>query len=260
MKRADTRKNESYLPKEKKPSREGERSVEKSKQNPRVLGLGGRNSRARRIGYTQLYSSIPFFQQNLNKKGGVKVENLKEYIINEKTILLKGEYDPFGNLCTRVFEGDRTFLVDMAPVALINHTLLHQGGDFRGALESSRFLLGPIKMYPIKINAVLDIWLFPTKAYKKDSCAWFALTHIRKTKAIGVRKTEVSLSYGHTFTVEMKQSSFNDKRQKADDLREMMTKNIKNPLSFYVKPKQGFYIFEDSYRLKGKNPRDSHRG
>ncbi len=177
------------------------------------------------------------------------------YIINEKTILLKGEYDPFGKLCTRVFEDDQTFLVDKAPVGLINHTLLLQGDDFRGALESSRFLLGEMKMYPIKVNETLDIWLFPTRSYKKDNCVWFALSHVRKTKASGVRKTEVSLSYGHTFKVEMKQSSFNNKRQKAEDLREMIRRNSKNPKFFYQKPEQqGFYICEDCYQRKEIDP------
>lgn len=186
------------------------------------------------------------------------MEIRKDYIINEETILLTGEYNQLGKLCTRVIEGANTFLVEMAPIALMNKTLLRQGCTFQGALKSSRFLLGPMKMYPIKINAKLGIWLFPTKSYKKENCVWLAVTHVKDSKTAGMRKTEVCLSFGHTITIEMKQKSFKKKQQNAEELRKIILKNLNTPLVFYVEPKQGFYIREDRTMMKvikPENPR-----
>ncbi|PLR95896.1 competence protein ComK [Bacillus sp. T33-2] len=179
---------------------------------------------------------------------------LADYMINKETVLLTGEYDEFGSLCTRVIEGEKTFLVQRTPVQVINKTLLRLGSSFRGARDSSKEVLGVMKMYPLKINQYLGIWLFPTKACSKQNCVWFSLMHIKKTKAIGVRKTEVLLSYNHTFEIEMKETSFNNKRQKAEELREIITKNTKSPLTFYIEPKPGFRISEDAgtnrYRIR----------
>jgi competence protein ComK len=180
-------------------------------------------------------------------------------MINEKTILLTGEFDEFGKLCTRIIEGEDSFLLNISPVEQIDHTLLNSGSSFKGALESSRFILGPIKMHPIKINESKEIWLVPTKSFKKKSCVWFNLKHVIGTKAHGVSKTEVFMSYGHTFIINMKESAFNNRLQKAQQLRECILTKQKN-----IKLKRGFQISEsdDSIQIihiKPKNDDEQNR-
>lgn len=176
---------------------------------------------------------------------------MENYLINQNTVLLTGEYDQLGKLCTRVIEGKESFLVKMKPMDIINNTLLGLGSDFRGCRESSKKILGSTHMCPIKINCRQGIWLFPTKSFNDDYCVWFSLNHVKRTKAKGVRKTKVYLSFGHTFTLDMKESSFNNKRQKAEDLRVEMLKNSRGPLTFYIEErKQGLSIRED----EGRNP------
>lgn len=175
---------------------------------------------------------------------------LQEYLINEKTVLLTGEYDDFGRLCTRIIEGSDTFLIALKPMQIINNTLQLLGSNFHSVRETSKRILGDVHMCPIKVNCNLGIWLFPTKSHNNDFCVWFSLMHVKKTKPLGVRRTEVFLSYNHTFIIEMKESSFNHKRQKAEDLREAMLKNTQSPLTFYLEPKKGFCICED----EGRNP------
>lgn len=170
---------------------------------------------------------------------------LNEYIINERTVCFTGEYDEFGQLCTMVIEGENKFLVKLSPIEVMNQTLLQLGSDFRGARESSKEVLGKMKMYPIKINAELGIWLFPSKSFKDPSCVWFSLMHVERTKAIGVRKTVIQLSYHHTFEINMRKWSFDNKLQNARELRETMLRNTKTPLVFYLEPKEGFRIRED---------------
>ena len=176
--------------------------------------------------------------------------NLQEYLVNENTVLLTGEYDRFGRLCTRVIEGEKTFLVNMRTMQVINISLRLLGSNFQSVRETSKQILGDIHMCPIKVNCHLGIWLFPTKSYNNDFCVWFSLMHVKRTKPLGVRRTEVYLSYNHTFIIEMKESSFNQKRQKAEDLREAMLKNSQSPLTFYLEPKKGLCILED----EGLNP------
>ncbi|WP_213370294.1 competence protein ComK [Mesobacillus boroniphilus] len=178
------------------------------------------------------------------------MKTLQEYLINEKTVLLTGEYDDFGKLCTRVIEGSDTFLVALKPMQVINNTLQLLGSNFHSVRETSKQILGDVHMCPIKVNCNLGIWLFPTKSHNNEFCVWFSLMHVKKTKPLGIRRTEVYLSYHHTFIIEMKESSFNHKRQKAEDLREAMLKNTQSPLTFYLEPRKGFCICED----EGRNP------
>lgn len=164
--------------------------------------------------------------------------------MNEKTVLLTGEYDGFGNLITRVIDGEDTLLVDRAPVKVIDKNLLRIGSDLRGALNSSKALLGQMKMYPILVNPHLGIWLFPTSGSNQRNCVWFSLMHVKDTQALGVKRTKVFTSFGHTIEIDMKRSAFIIKQQRANHLREIITKNTHCPLTYYLEPKKGFYISE----------------
>lgn len=169
---------------------------------------------------------------------------LPEYLINENTVLVEGVFDECANLCSKVLDGEELLLVTLSPVKLINHTLLNHGSDYQGAVNSSKHLLGEVKMPPVHINAKLDIWLIPTKSPKLQSCVWFSHSHIKKTKSVGRKKTEVHLSFGHTYELLMKENSFNNKRQKAAQLKEHIIKNSQVSQSYQAEPKKGLYIRE----------------
>lgn len=181
------------------------------------------------------------------------MEVLTDYILNEETVLMTGEYDVNGKLYTRVIQGADTFLVDMKTLEIINETMIGLGSNFKTGRKSARRLLGNISMCPIKVNCNLGIWVFPTKSYNDPFCIWFSLMHVKNTKALGIRRTEVELSYGHKVVVQMKESSFNQKRKKAEDLRERMIKNSKGSLTFYVDSTKGIKMIEgegiDRYTL-----------
>jgi competence protein ComK len=172
-----------------------------------------------------------------------------EYLINENTVLVEGIYDEFANLWSKVLDKEELLVVMLSPVKLINHTLLKYGSDFQGAVNSSKHILGEVKTPPIHVNAKLDIWLIPTRSSKLQSCVWFSHSHIKDTKAVGRKKTEVHLSYGHTYELLMKEISFNHKRQKAAQLKEHITKNSLGTESFIAEPIRGFYIRESEQEL-----------
>jgi competence protein ComK len=168
------------------------------------------------------------------------------YLINSNTILLYGVLYENGELYTFVLETEKAFLVAMPPVKLIDKSLISYGSSFSGALKSSTQLLGKErKKYPIKIDASLDIWLFPTKSYKKDNCIWFALNHVSDTLPLGQKFTKVFLSNGHTFELGMREMAFRAKLRTVENLRYMISNNTKNSqLTYVAKPRKGFIIVE----------------
>jgi competence protein ComK len=180
--------------------------------------------------------------------------NIKyDYLINQKTILFYGVYYENGALYTFVVNGEEVFLVAMSPEKLIDNSLMSYGSSFKGALKGSQLLLGKNrKMYPIKIDASLDIWIFPTKSYKKENCVWFALNHVIDTQPQGVQFTKVFLNHGHTIEIAMKESAFREKRRNTDELKDKIVYNTKN--SFMVdQPKKGYIIVEKKGKYLCKN-------
>lgn len=166
------------------------------------------------------------------------------YLINEKTILFYGKFYENGELFTFVIDGDDCFLVAMSPVKLINKSLISYGGNFEGALESSRALLGENrKMYPIKITASMDIWIFPTKSYKNVHCVCFVLNHVKNTKSLGTKQTKVFLSNGHEINIKMRESSFRNKRSVTSDLRDIITSQ--KSVNYVAIPQERFIIIEE---------------
>lgn len=178
------------------------------------------------------------------------------HLINEKTVLLTGEYNDRGELWSRVIEGEETFLVRKSPIAVIEETLLHLGSNFLGARRSSKYLLTPTRMHPISVNPQMGILLFPTKNIKCHCNIWFSLIHVKTTNPVGINKIEVLTSFGHTILIDMSERAFNNKRRKAVQLQEAITNNLNCPLNFYVEPKKGFYISkspkENNYSLEKK--------
>ncbi|MEH7254642.1 competence protein ComK, partial [Neobacillus niacini] len=94
------------------------------------------------------------------------------------------------------------------------------------------------------------ILLFPTKNVKRLSCIWFSLIHVKNTKSVGGSKTEVSTSFGHTILLDMNESCFITRWNKALELKARISKHLKCPIHFYVEPIQDFYI---SKRSNGNN-------
>lgn len=181
------------------------------------------------------------------------MELKEDYLINAKTVLIYGYRYENGYLYTFVIDGEDMFIVAMSPYQLIEKSLICYGSNFKGALKSSQKLLGKNKRkYPIKIDASLDIWLFPTKSYKKENCVCFILKHIKNTIPLGPNCTTIFLNYGHTFEIAMRESAFRDKCWLTEDLKDKIISNHKKSLNFEVEPKKGFMIVErkGTYKFK----------
>lgn len=161
----------------------------------------------------------------------------KNYWINKETVYFSGEFDKEGQLCTRIVRGYMSYCVKMNSLKLIDESLKKFGFSLRGALDGSKDILGNKNMRPIVINAYLGIYLFPSKSPGKPDCTWFSLLHVLNTESISRKETKVYLSYGHTVVIDMKESNFNRRLNRALELRRVVSENMKIPITFYVEPK-----------------------
>jgi competence protein ComK len=167
------------------------------------------------------------------------VNKVEHYIINQETVLLTGEYDSNGKLCTRVLEGESDFFVDQSPIQVITATMNYYGHNFKGAIEGAQSILGKTPMCPIMVCVEQDICLFPHRSPVHADCIWFNYKHVVKTHADGCY-TNIELSNGHIIKVKARHASFNHKKQKAGDLRRILFERSQAIKMLYDKPKKEY--------------------
>lgn len=151
---------------------------------------------------------------------------------------MAGIYDRNAKLCTLVTELTRTFIVDRAPLEILNDSIRCIGFDLRGAMETARWLLGNKNMCPVMVNPVHRICVFPDKSSKHNDTKWFNPIHITRTNSMN-QQTNVEFTNGLTITVPMKLYSFNHKLQMADQFRNMTVRMENNPFSDEKDPRKG---------------------
>lgn len=160
-------------------------------------------------------------------------------------VLMLGEYDQNGKLCTRVMEVDKTFLVDKTPLEVLKDTIHYIGFDFKGAMSASKLILGNVNMCPVIVNPVHGICMFPNKAYKNDDTIWFNPIHIINTSPLG-RNTKVDLSNGYSIEIHSRLSGFNTRLQNAEHLRKITSDRGNNPMTLIIEKKRGKLLTKGS--------------
>ncbi|WP_316569134.1 competence protein ComK [Neobacillus sp. YIM B06451] len=174
-------------------------------------------------------------------------------MINESTVGLREGFYGDGDRGTCVIHGEEQLMVGQPPRDIIESTLVSLGFCRDGAISGSRQLLGKgCKMLPLTINAPLGIFLLPTRAYDRPDCFWLSLMHIQETERLNKDGTRVFTSFGHKIDLEIKQSLFIRKMDKARRLRELVTRNAQQSFCFSREQKQGLTIVEKKgeYRME----------
>ncbi|WP_303046826.1 competence protein ComK [Bacillus sp. MRMR6] len=162
------------------------------------------------------------------------------YFVEKNMVLMTGEYDQHGKLCSRVMVGNLSFLVERTNLQILDDTLKYIGLNLKGSIVGAKSILGNRCMCPFIVNPYQGICLFPDKSPTKDDCIWFNPDHIINTTAIG-NKTEVKLSNGHSIIVDSKRSHFNNKIETANQLKRTSLErgNHPSPITLYLEPKKG---------------------
>lgn len=160
-------------------------------------------------------------------------------------VLMMGEYNRYGKLCTRVMELDKTFLVDKTPLEVLKDTINYIGFDFKGARSAAKLIVGNVSMCPVMVNPIHGICAFPNQAYKNVDTIWFNPNHIVKTSALG-RHTLVDLSNGYSIEVHSRLSGFNQKWQNAQLLRRTTVERGGSDITLIVDQKKKNVLTKDS--------------
>lgn len=129
------------------------------------------------------------------------------YLVDRDMLLMMGEYNEHGKLCTRVMVEKRSFLVDRTPKQVLDDSLKYIGFNLEGAIAGAKSILGKKSMCPVIVNPYQEISLFPTKSPKQADCIWFNPEHIHNTKPSG-KKTEVYFNNGNSIITDLRRPSF----------------------------------------------------
>jgi competence protein ComK len=174
------------------------------------------------------------------------------YIINLQMVLMLGEYNRYGKLCTRVVELDKSFLVDKSPLEVLNDTTHYIGFDFKRNMRTTKMSWGKGNICPVIVNPIHGICMFPNKAHYHTDTIWFNPLHIVKTWAVGAH-TVVDLSTGFSIEIHSRLSGFNRKLQHAKQLGKLILDRGKSPITFILEKKKqplltknklGYYNFD----------------
>lgn len=149
-----------------------------------------------------------------------------------------GFNDRRGKKCTLVMEFNRVFIVERSPLEILDDSIRCIGFDLKGALDSSKLIIGNNVMCPVMINHIHSICVFPDKSYKHVDTIWFNPNQILRTHSLK-RKTHVEFRNGLSLIVDSKLYAFNHKWKSAEQLRKITVENAQNPVSsYFVEPKK----------------------
>lgn len=150
---------------------------------------------------------------------------------------MMSHYDRYGNQCAQVTTTKGTFIVDQSPVQVLNESIQRIGFNYRGALETSKLLLGEVHMCPVMINPIYRIVVFPTKAHHHEDTIWFNPLQIKRTLSYN-RKTMILFNNGTILVVPIRLASFNTKLKNAEQLEKITAGTSIPSFTFILDPKK----------------------
>jgi competence protein ComK len=163
---------------------------------------------------------------------------VSDYIIQPQFFYLFGALDRYGKLCTIIVEEEHSFIVDKSPLQVLEDSIQYVGSDFKGSLASARKTTGRSRMTPMMVNFILNICLFPDRAYKNEYCVWINSNQIIDMKAMGQQQTVIEFSNGSSLIVNSRLTPFRAKVQLAEQYRKTNYERGKRPISFILDPKK----------------------
>lgn len=161
------------------------------------------------------------------------MKTLEKHVINKDTAAIVGEVDQHGKAYSIVYEGLDTFIVNMSPVCLIEHSLRYYCSSLKGACEGSRSIFGDVNMLPIIVYSPLEMYWFPCYSPYRLDGIWFALNHVVKYEKMNTKNTRVSLTYGHSLVLGMTKQRYVTRLQNAAWLRYIDLDRTGRRASFY---------------------------
>lgn len=100
---------------------------------------------------------------------------MDKYEINDKTIALYSLTNK-----TRVYEEDRSFVVDALASEIMEDSCTYFGSSLEGRKKGTHNLIGVSYKAPIIVEESNDMIFFPTTSPKVKSCSWLRFNKIKR--------------------------------------------------------------------------------
>lgn len=97
----------------------------------------------------------------------------QKYEINEKTVALYAMTDK-----TRIYEEDKSFIVDKPATTIMEESCSYFGSSLEGRKKGTANLIGVSYKAPIIVEETNDIIFFPTSSPKMKTCSWLRFNRI----------------------------------------------------------------------------------
>lgn len=98
---------------------------------------------------------------------------LQNYEINNKTVALYAMKDK-----TRVYEEDKSFLINKPANEIMEDSCSYFGSSLAGRKKGTESLIGVSYKAPVIVEESHNIIFFPTASPKLDTCSWLRLSMI----------------------------------------------------------------------------------
>ncbi len=144
---------------------------------------------------------------------------MEQYEVNSKTIALI----PINIEKTRIIEVDRTFVVNMNCMKIIERSCEYFGSSYLGRHLGTKNLIGISHKSPIIIEESRNLIYFPTTSPRLEGCSWFALKYISDYKSKN-GKSLIYLENGESIEVNISIGSFDNQYLRATKLESMLRK------------------------------------
>jgi competence protein ComK len=149
-------------------------------------------------------------------------EKLEKYLITNKTIAIQPFINQWGRVCAEIYEEDAVILVEKKPFRIIKDSCPYYGSTYDGKKDATQIILGRMCFPPIMIDTKLDIFFFPTKSPRKDSCIWLSQPHIDDIISIDRKKVRVIFSNGMDLPIESTSRALKCKLHRAAHYRSVL--------------------------------------
>ncbi|SFB04791.1 competence protein ComK [Bacillus sp. cl95] len=165
------------------------------------------------------------------------MENHNYYILTQDFMYMSGYHDRNGRPCSLVKELGRTLIVEKSPIEILDESIKCIGFNLKGALSSSKWILGDCHMRPLMVNPAHKLCVFPDKSPNSPNATWFNPYHIMRTSSIN-GGTKIEFRNGLLLKIPSRLTNFNHKLQTAEQFRNLTTEIASNPMSFVLDPRK----------------------
>ena len=125
---------------------------------------------------------------------------MNNYVINVETLLIV----PYGREKSKIFENDRTFIINETTGNILKNSCLFFGSSIEGRREAVKHILDVDMKVPIIVENIRDIIFFPVSNCIKKNSTWISYQNLLKYSKFNEFSTVLYFKSGKNIRVDVK--------------------------------------------------------